>query len=232
VSTPPASLDDALMQLQADPPVLLKNRDGQVGNQKTRYADLTQVNREVLARLNTLGVAYICRPHLDGAQFGLHYRLVHVASGEHVDGVYPLRLSENPQQMGSAITYARRYVLLALTGVAAEDEDDDGTASRGVAQRARPAAAAAPATNGRTAQRSAGRAGPPPLPGEDGDGITDAQQRKLHAVLRQKGVSDRDTALGRIGDLLDRPIDSTRSLSRREAARVIDALEALPDGGA
>lgn len=36
------------------------------------------------------------------------------------------KASATPQEMGSAITYARRYQLMSLLGIAGEDEDDDG----------------------------------------------------------------------------------------------------------
>jgi len=214
----PQSLDQALALFQADPPVLVKNRAGQVGNQKTRYADLVQVNREVLARLNALGVIYTCRPHIDGTQFGLHYRLVHAPTGEAIEGVYPLKLSENPQQMGSAITYARRYVLLAITGVAAEDDDDDGHAGRPVAQRARPVE--------QPAQRQAQRA-TPPLPGEQpGDRMSPAQQRRMMAQFGERGMSDRAERLAYCRQVIGRDIGSASELTGAEARAIIDALAA------
>ena len=54
-------------------------------------------------------------------------RIVH-ASGEFIeDGGVPLLCENkaNPQKMGSAITYARRYGLCAMLGISGE-EDDDG----------------------------------------------------------------------------------------------------------
>jgi hypothetical protein len=44
----------------------------------------------------------------------------------------PLRLAagQTAQQIGSAITYARRYALMALLGVAAEDDDGASAAAR------------------------------------------------------------------------------------------------------
>ena len=60
----PKDIDEALLMLQADPPVLVKDKKGQVGNQKTKYADLVQVNAVVLSRLNALGVAWVCCPDL------------------------------------------------------------------------------------------------------------------------------------------------------------------------
>ncbi|NIL65028.1 ERF family protein [Salinispora arenicola] len=95
----------ALAEFQAKPPTLTKNKAGH----QSKYADLVQVNEQVLARLNELGIVYTCAPTLaDEGKFVLAYELVHVASGERLTGRYPLKLSENPQQMGSAITYARR----------------------------------------------------------------------------------------------------------------------------
>lgn len=222
--TEPKTLAEALLMLQANPPLLKKNKIGH----NARYADLVQVNAEVLARLNQLGVIYTCAPTLEDGHFVLEYELRHVRSGETRGGRYPLKLSENPQQMGSAITYARRYVLLSLTGVAAEDEDDDGQAASG--RYARRATRPAPTADRpvATAQRSRPPVGgPPPLPGEETTGgITDVQVRKLHALLREAGIGTRTEGLAYISDVLDKRIDTTKALTKHEAARVIDRLEA------
>ncbi|SCL32177.1 ERF superfamily protein [Micromonospora nigra] len=227
------SLSEALAAFQVDPPVLTKNRDGQVGNQRTKYADLVQVNKQVLARLNELGIIYTTAPTLlDDNRFVLQYELLHVPSGEKMGGRYPLKLSENPQQMGSAISYARRYVLLALTGVAAEDEDDDGQAASGrrYAQRAQqPRQQAGPGEGRPAAQRAQRSSRPgPALPGEQAPaagGISEAQSRKLHACLREAGITTRDEGLLYIAEVVGSPVESTAQLSKSQAARVIDALE-------
>lgn len=237
----PQSLDEALAILQADPPVLVKDKKGQVGNQKTKYADLVQVNAVVLSRLNALGVIYKTKPTLraEEPRFVLAYSLTHVPSGTSEEGEYPLKLSENPMQMGSAITYARRYVLLAMTGIAAEDEDDDGQAlaSRGTAQRAatrqqRPAPAQEPVGGAATAQRAA----QPPLPGETSGGITDPQTRRLHALLRDAGITTRDEGLAYVAEAAGRDVASTKELTAWEASQVIDRLvkyleQSEPPGG-
>jgi hypothetical protein len=225
----PKSLDEALLILQADPPVLVKDKKGQVGNQKTKYADLVQVNAVVLSRLNALGCVYTTKPTLrpDDPKFVLRYSLKHVASGTEDSGEYPLKLSENPMQMGSAITYARRYVLLAITGIAAEDEDDDAqsydgrTAQRAHRQRSTTSGRGATAP---TAQRSRTT---PSLPTETA--ITDAQQQKLAALMREHGITDRDSALALVNEVLQRPDDnqitSRAELTRAEASKVIDRLQ-------
>jgi hypothetical protein len=55
--------------------------------------------------------------------------------------------------------------------------------------------------------------------------ITQAQQRKLHALLREHEMADREVALVWISGVLEREIGSTKDLSVEDAATVIDALE-------
>ena len=73
------------------------------------------------------------------------------SSGQYLGGTYPLRpIKDDPQGMGSALTYARRYTLASLVGVAPEDDDGEGSTGRGDApegkqtQRPAPKAAAKP----------------------------------------------------------------------------------------
>jgi hypothetical protein len=222
-----ATISEVLLELQADPPVLVKDKKGQVGNQKTKYADLVQVNEQVLSRLNKLGVIYTCTPTLDDeGKFVLAYELEHVESKTAKTGRYPLKLADNPMQMGSAITYARRYVLLAITGIAAEDEDDDGHGAAGhrTAQRQQ---RQQPAPTGQaTAQRAQRPAAtPPPLPGENASGITQPQQGLLHKLLNDIGKGERDAGLGYISGVLDRDIATTKDLTKADAKQVIDRLQ-------
>ena len=70
---------------------------------------------------NGLSVVQVIR---DGR---LHTMLLHT-SGQRLCSDYPLPATARPQEMGSALTYARRYSLSALVGIAA-DEDDDATAA-------------------------------------------------------------------------------------------------------
>jgi hypothetical protein len=55
--------------------------------------------------------------------------------------------------------------------------------------------------------------------------ITGAQQRMLHALLRDTDRSDRDVALVFIAGVLGRELESTKELSKADAARVIDVLQ-------
>src|SRR6185369_14214597 len=56
--------------------------------------------------------------------------------------------------------------------------------------------------------------------------ITAAQQKMLHALLRDTDRGDRDVALVYISGVLEREIQSTKELSKADAGKVIDALTA------
>jgi hypothetical protein len=82
--------------------------------------------------------------------------IIHAASGERITSALDVvgKDRTDPQKVGSAITYARRYSLLALLGLTPE-EDDDGNAAAKPAprpqERPAPAPPAAPVANGQPA---------------------------------------------------------------------------------
>ncbi len=129
----PTSLAAALAEFQRDLPAVVKSETATVptktgGSYKYSYADLAKVSAVVLPRLGAVGLSYSAKPTLNAdGKFVLAYRLLHV-SGESESGEYPLPQSGTAQEHGSAITYARRYTLCSVTGVA-PDEDDDGAAA-------------------------------------------------------------------------------------------------------
>jgi hypothetical protein len=104
---PCKTLAEALAALQARLPRVAKTADAQYG----KYADLTMVSDALLPVMSELGLSFTARPTLSGeARFVLLYSLLHV-SGDELTGEYPLPSTGTPQQVGSAITYARRYTL-------------------------------------------------------------------------------------------------------------------------
>jgi hypothetical protein len=132
-----AELNKALAGLQAELAPIKRNAKGQTGTREHRYADLAAVSDTVLPLLSKHDLAFSARPTLgDDGHFVLAYSLLH-ASGEREDGQYPLGTG-TPQQLGSAITYARRYCLCAVTGATPVGEDDDGAAAADVRQGRQP----------------------------------------------------------------------------------------------
>jgi hypothetical protein len=74
--------------------------------------------------------------HLGGGYLGLMTKLTHVDSGQWQASLAVVPLPKaDPQGMGSAMTYARRYALCAMLGIVTE-EDDDGN-SAGLEARSR-----------------------------------------------------------------------------------------------
>jgi hypothetical protein len=97
---------------------------------KSRYADLATVRDTVMPVLTKNGLSVLQLPcECDGAP-ALTTLLMH-ESGEYVETTMLLRPGKtDPQGVGSALTYARRYSLQSLAGVAADDDDDGNAASR------------------------------------------------------------------------------------------------------
>src|SRR5690606_10103709 len=89
-----------------------------------KSADLSDVTKALMPLMGELGLSFTAKPTFSGERFVLAYKLMHT-NGDSEEGEYPLDMRGSPQQIGSAITYARRYALCAVTGLAA-DEDDDG----------------------------------------------------------------------------------------------------------
>jgi len=56
--------------------------------------------------------------------------------------------------------------------------------------------------------------------------ITDAQMRKVQALLNDHGYTERTKAIGFVSDTIGRTVASRNELTKAEAAKVIDALEA------
>lgn len=120
-----SELYKALVEVQKNLPKITKDNKVKAGAMKYEYADLTTVHNEVLPLLTKHNLAWITAPTVSDGEPVLHYELVHI-SGDKITGDFPLPKDLASQKMGSAITYARRYALLAVTGVAPEGEDDDG----------------------------------------------------------------------------------------------------------
>jgi hypothetical protein len=94
---------------------------------KNKYADLSSVWDACRKPLSENGLSILQYTVIHEGQPALVTMLLHV-SGESVEGLTPLLVGKQDMQaLGSAITYARRYGLAAMVGVA--PEDDDGQAA-------------------------------------------------------------------------------------------------------
>lgn len=224
-----AQLNKALAAFQAELPKLRKDETAKVTGESQSgakvsysygYADLAQVVETVSPALGKHGLAFTSAPTMSPNGFVLLYTLTH-SSGEEITGTWPLPdpMRVKPQQLGSAITYARRYALMAVTNTFPDKEDDDGAqaVSAGHGHQDRPVSAP-----------------PAPMPPAK-TSWTDDEMRELHDKLRTselgKAVSGYDWMAKR--GLHDRKVIVTGHGERTatEALATRMAEEALGHGG-
>jgi hypothetical protein len=117
----------ALAAFQVELPHIAKGQRATAGPFSYDYADLTDITKQVTPLLAKHGLSWTARPHMTDHGFVLRSALLH-SGGWREEGDYPLPdpSKTDPQKLGSAITYARRYSFTALTGVAPGGDDDDG----------------------------------------------------------------------------------------------------------
>lgn len=186
---------------------------------RTKYASLQSVLETIEGPLGDNGLVMVQRLQYDrvgrdgGAGEGtpiLITELIHAASGEKLDSVVAVSCKDplDPQKVGGALTYYRRYSLLALLGLAPED-DDGNTASQ-------------PARNAPAPQRAAQ---PQPTPLQRPQAVQPAADpdinygwTELWAFAKARGMNDRNAIAARIG----RPI---AGLTPSEVQRAIVAAE-------
>lgn len=226
---PTSSLAAALAAVQAELPTLDRDRTVTIEpRDKPKYSysyvTLARLTETILPLIAKHGLAFTTLPGLgsDG-KMCLRYRLLHT-SGDSLDGEFPISGEGGIQMIGGRITYARRYCLAALVGVAADEDNEERLAEGEAADERRRA-------------RPARRQTPPADDGDGEPGMTGAQQRKMQALYTTVGITDRDDKLRYAIDTIKREIRSSTELTRVEAGQVIDRLERWaaqsepPDGG-
>lgn len=132
-----ASLAEALAAFQAELPKLRKTETAKVtGESKSGakvsysygYTGLDQVVETALPVAGKHGLSISSKTTFADGNFMLEVTLLH-ENGERETGYWPLPdpRRSGPQEIGSAMTYGRRYETLALLGLAPGGEDDDGS---------------------------------------------------------------------------------------------------------
>jgi hypothetical protein len=194
----------ALAGFQGEMPTVAKAHTATVksdkGSYSYTYAGLADVSEAAMPLLARHGLSFTTLPG-HGVLTGM---LLH-SSGQSLTASLPIA-NGTPQQVGSALTYMRRYLLGCMTGLVTDD-DDDGRQAETVAKRPRPKAPARP-----TSERPAGGPTPPQL-------------TKIGASMSERGW-DRDQALRFVAYVVGRPVASRNDLTVKEASDVIEALEA------
>lgn len=136
------------------------------------------------------------------------------------------KYESDPQAMlyaRAAADVCRRIAPDALAGISNTVEElelERTPAPKGRAQRVKAEAVAEPEPDLEPAKDL----------GDAPESITTEQLTKLHVCLKAAGRRERDDALAFCADVIGHPLDSTKSLTKHEAMRVIERLEAVEDG--
>lgn len=119
-----ASLYAALSAAQSEMKNPDKTKEADTGKYKYKYADIGDVLEAVLPVLSRHGLSLMQPTKIENNSIILVTRVAH-SSGQTIESEYPVcSLNGNHQAMGSAMTYARRYALTSLLGIAAVDDTD------------------------------------------------------------------------------------------------------------
>lgn len=102
---------------------------------KSKYASLANILDVIQSPLSECGLSITQMPTGENE---LETILMHI-SGEYISSTYSMRPSKNdPQGVGSCITYQRRYAIGAILCLNIDDDDDANIASGNTAQKEQP----------------------------------------------------------------------------------------------
>ena len=116
----------ALSEFQSNLPKIEKDANVNLGSYSFSYAPLETIIQAIKPLLKQTGLSFL---HIMNDSI-LECIILH-SSGQCINtGGIAIKMSNKMQDMGSSMTYARRYTLCAALGIVAED-DDDGNSSDG-----------------------------------------------------------------------------------------------------
>ena len=127
----------SMANFKKNPPKIDKDRhvqyDTQKGRVDYRHASLANVTEKISSALGENGLSASWKTEQENGVIKVTCSITHeLGHGEStsLSGAADLTGSKNPiQAVGSTISYLQRYTLLALTGLATHDMDDDGKGS-------------------------------------------------------------------------------------------------------
>lgn len=167
-----SAIAKAMVAAQGKMPHLRKDTKGQEGNRTYTYLSLDTLLAQVLPVLNAEGLALmqtVC-VHEMGAP-ALRTHLVHESGESHEDVMLlPVDPGAGAKALGSAITYARRYALLAMLALAPDEDDDGAKAGTRVAR-------------GNGAESAQEAVTQPARSGAEGTPMTPGQKREIHGLI-------------------------------------------------
>lgn len=124
----------ALSNVVRDEAATIQGKDGKPGY-SYRYADLGGLLTGVRPVLASQGLAITQGVTNDGRQVSVTTTILHWSGESMTTEALSLPGAGTPQAVGSAITYARRYQLMAVLGLASDDDDGQQAAATPYVER-------------------------------------------------------------------------------------------------
>ncbi|WP_163168078.1 ERF family protein [Arthrobacter sp. Alg241-R88] len=197
------NLQAALSAFQAEMPTVAKTKRANVGQYSYSYADLADVTEAAAPILSKHGLAFAgSSRHVEGGRYEVVGILSH-ESGNEREGALPIS-GGTPQQIGSAITYMRRYLFGVMTGLVTDGDDDGELASTQLEQKR---------------ERRRATAEKP---------MTAKTRGQLFALFGQKGIAEADQLAG-VNHINGTDHTSRTEITEAEAVAAIAVLKTRPD---
>lgn len=152
-STECSKIFTALAKAQAAAEYLGKDKTLKTPQFSFDYATLANSIAAIRKAFTDNGIAVVQCPSLADGVVTVTTRLCH-SSGEWIQSALSMPTGRKPQEVGSAITYARRYALQAMAGIA-PDDDDGAAAQKGHGEYVQPKQRAAPTSQPNIARDTA-----------------------------------------------------------------------------
>jgi hypothetical protein len=124
------NLSDKFMRVLNEVPNFVTDETAQAGNRTYKYLNLATILKAIKPVFEKHGLAFSQRVTFNNTGearqvIGTVETIIFDNEEQMVACSYPFFVTGDPQQVGSAITYARRYSLYAVLGIF-PDKDDDG----------------------------------------------------------------------------------------------------------
>lgn len=124
------NLRNKFMQVLNEVPNFVTDETAQAGNRTYKYLNLATILKTIKPVFEKYGLAFSQRVTFSNEGearqvIGTVETIIFDSEEQMVACSYPFFVTGDPQQVGSAITYARRYSLYAVLGIF-PDKDDDG----------------------------------------------------------------------------------------------------------
>lgn len=127
----PVTIAKAIIDIQKTLKPMLKSAENDAFG--SSYVPLEEVTEKAHEILTAHGIGVMQPPTTDEHGHAALETILFTGSGQFFSRTTKLALSKvDPQSHGSAITYTRRYALMATLGLTGKGEDDDGNRASGV----------------------------------------------------------------------------------------------------